>query len=79
MSTSGLISDSLAVLVVILADVAEVCSEGLHSQRTGNLTTFPLDDHPWNPTHDSEKANGSWNPTHDSEKSNGSGNQISRS
>lgn len=36
--------DILAVLVVIFADVAEVCSEGLDSQRTWDLPTFPLND-----------------------------------
>lgn len=35
----------LAVLVVILADVAEVGREGLHGQGAGDLPTPPLDDH----------------------------------
>lgn len=38
---------SLAVLVVIFADVAQVCGEGLHCEWTGDLPTFPLDNHPW--------------------------------
>lgn len=35
---------SPAVLVVISTDVAEVSSEGLHSQRAGDLPASPLDD-----------------------------------
>lgn len=34
----------LAVLVVVLADVAEVGREGLHGQRAGDLPAPPLDD-----------------------------------
>lgn len=36
---------SLAVLVIISADVAEVSGKRLHSQGTGDLPTLPLDDH----------------------------------
>lgn len=35
----------LAVLVVVLADVAEVGGEGLHGQGAGDLPAPPLDDH----------------------------------
>ena len=35
----------LAVLVVVLADVAEVGREGLHGQGAGDLPAPPLDDH----------------------------------
>lgn len=37
----------LAILVVVFADVAEVCRKGLNSQRTRDLPTFPLNDQPW--------------------------------
>lgn len=37
---------SLAVLVVIFADVAKVSSKCLHGQRAGRRPTPPLDDHP---------------------------------
>ena len=37
---------SLAVLVVIFADVAKVSSKCLHGQRAGDLPTLPLEDHP---------------------------------
>lgn len=35
----------LAILVVVFADVAEMSRECLHSQRTGDLSALPLDDH----------------------------------
>lgn len=37
---------SLAVLVVVSADIAEVSSKRLHGQGAGNLATPPLDDDP---------------------------------
>lgn len=39
-------SHSLAVLVIISADVAEVSSKRLHGQGTGDPPTLPPDDHP---------------------------------
>lgn len=35
---------SLAVFVVVSADVAEVSSKGFHGQRAGDFPTPPLDD-----------------------------------
>lgn len=37
--------NSLAVLVIVFADVTEVCSESFHSQRTLDFSTLPLNDH----------------------------------
>jgi len=46
----------LAVLVVIFADVAEVCRKGLHSQGTRDLSTFPLNDNTCHEDTDQNRA-----------------------
>lgn len=42
---SGWLGHSLAVLVIVLADVAEMGGKRLHGQGAGDLPTPPLDDH----------------------------------
>lgn len=43
--------NSLAVLVIIFADVAEVCSKSFHSKRTRDFSTLPLNDHTYTREH----------------------------